>query len=215
MYPQNIREEELKNKVAQDFFNAKDLNHTKIIGNIDFCVSFNDKSLFESINFLFAEAKAKKADYRESITQLILTLGKNKILEHTLPPTYFGAFDCEEIVFLPYEAIASYLQDLFSRNDFNWRLTPSDYQSLQFKQVFNEIKDILESNAISFNFNDKALKEFIKLNFTLNNDKTHKIAITKNNFNFIYYQWCKIVKPTIKMDWEDVKPEILDSSCIF
>jgi hypothetical protein len=33
---QNIREEELKNKVGQDFFAAFDT--TKIVGNIDFCV---------------------------------------------------------------------------------------------------------------------------------------------------------------------------------
>jgi hypothetical protein len=32
---QNIREEELKNKVGQDFFAAFDT--TKIVGNIDFC----------------------------------------------------------------------------------------------------------------------------------------------------------------------------------
>jgi hypothetical protein len=33
----NIREEELKNKVSQDYFT--DFDTTKIIGNIDFCVS--------------------------------------------------------------------------------------------------------------------------------------------------------------------------------
>lgn len=33
---QDIREEELKNKVAQDYFWIYD--YTKIIGNIDFCV---------------------------------------------------------------------------------------------------------------------------------------------------------------------------------
>ena len=33
----NIREEELKNKVAQDYFGVFDC--TRIIGNIDFCVT--------------------------------------------------------------------------------------------------------------------------------------------------------------------------------
>lgn len=33
----NIREEELKNKIAEDYFTWFDC--TKIIGNIDFCVS--------------------------------------------------------------------------------------------------------------------------------------------------------------------------------
>ena len=36
-YPSSIREEELKNKVAADFFGSFDC--TRIIGNIDFCVA--------------------------------------------------------------------------------------------------------------------------------------------------------------------------------
>ena len=218
MYPLHIREEQLKNEVAKDFFSDKSLDSTKILGNVDFCVSFRDKSLFESINFLFAEAKAGKRDYRESLTQLILTLGKNKTLEHTLPPTYLGAFDCEKIALLPYSSIASYLQNLFSKNDFNWRLTPSDYTSPQFKQVFDETKEILESHAIIFPFessdtqnHNKDLKDFIKANFTLSNDKTHKIAITKNNFTTIYQKWLTSVAPSISIDWENEKPDILSS----
>ena len=218
MYPLHIREEQLKNEVAKDFFSDKSLDSTKILGNVDFCVSFKDKSLFESINFLFAEAKAGKRDYRESLTQLILTLGKNKTLEHTLPPTYLGAFDCEKIALLPYSSIASYLQNLFSKNDFNWRVTPSDYTSPQFKQVFDEAKEILESHAIIFPFessdtqnHNKDLKDFIKANFTLSNDKTHKIAITKNNFTTIYQKWLTSVAPSISIDWENEKPDILSS----
>ena len=38
----NIREEELKNKVAKDVFNAFDC--TKIVGNLDFCVTLPSKS---------------------------------------------------------------------------------------------------------------------------------------------------------------------------
>ena len=36
-YPSTIREEELKNRVAADFFGRYDC--TRIVGNIDFCVS--------------------------------------------------------------------------------------------------------------------------------------------------------------------------------
>ena len=216
----NVRyEEELKTRVAKDFFNAKELDSSKIIGTVDFCVSYKNNTLFESINFLFAEAKAGSANYLESLTQLILTLGKNKVLEHTLPPTFLGAFDSEQIVFVPYDnEVSHYCQELFMRNDFNWNFKPSNYESNQFKQVFQEVKGILESSAIIFSFesidipaNNQALREFIKSNFTIANEKTHKIAINKNNFNFIYRKWCQEVKPTIKIDWEVVKPEILDS----
>jgi hypothetical protein len=40
---QNIREEELKNKIAADYF--ADFDTTKIIGNVDFCVSVKVKNL--------------------------------------------------------------------------------------------------------------------------------------------------------------------------
>jgi len=50
----NIKEEELKNKVAQDYFSAFDT--TQIIGNIDFCVANKSKdSLYHHL--LWAEAK--------------------------------------------------------------------------------------------------------------------------------------------------------------
>ena len=54
---QNIREEELKNKVAQDYFWLYDC--TKIIGNVDFCVCMHQsqKELFELEPLLWAEAK--------------------------------------------------------------------------------------------------------------------------------------------------------------
>ena len=62
-YSGNLREEELKNKIAKDYFSAYD--STKIIGNIDFSVSkitdtlngelFNLEKYTQS--FLWAEAK--------------------------------------------------------------------------------------------------------------------------------------------------------------
>ncbi|MFR4830514.1 MAG: hypothetical protein ACLUBN_04440 [Campylobacter upsaliensis] len=63
MYPINLPEEELKNKVATDFFSPnpqselikldkeqkallKNLDYTQILGRIDFCISYNAKTLF-------------------------------------------------------------------------------------------------------------------------------------------------------------------------
>ncbi len=39
MFYQNIREEELKNKVAQDYFWIYDCS--RIVGNVDFCVAMH------------------------------------------------------------------------------------------------------------------------------------------------------------------------------
>ncbi|MFC3867811.1 hypothetical protein [Helicobacter equorum] len=106
MYPINLPEEELKNKVATDFFSPnpqsafikldkdskallKALDSTQILGKIDFCISYNAKTLFEPINFLWAEAKkGNKADIIESFVQLILTIGKEKTYENNLPTAF-------------------------------------------------------------------------------------------------------------------------------
>ncbi len=60
---QNIREEELKNKVAQDYFWMYDCS--KIIGNVDFsvCMLQSQKEIFEQESLLWAEAK-KEIDWR-------------------------------------------------------------------------------------------------------------------------------------------------------
>ncbi|MEY4768928.1 MAG: hypothetical protein RL637_1567, partial [Pseudomonadota bacterium] len=55
-----IREEELKNKIAQNYFNEFDCS--KIIGNIDFCVTIS-----ESESLLWAEAKKGISDSYSSI----------------------------------------------------------------------------------------------------------------------------------------------------
>ncbi|MDR2836820.1 MAG: hypothetical protein LBV69_11650, partial [Bacteroidales bacterium] len=71
---QGIREEELKNNVAEDFF--KNYDSTKIIGNIDFTISIPRAKHLpeqEEISLLWAEAKANKHDIYAMFAQLILT----------------------------------------------------------------------------------------------------------------------------------------------
>lgn len=77
MYPLNLPEEELKHKVATDFFSPnpqseninldkeqkallKHLDSTQILGRIDFCISYNAKTLFQPINFLWAESQKRQ-----------------------------------------------------------------------------------------------------------------------------------------------------------
>ena len=38
-YDKKIAEEELKNKVASDYFTTKNFDSTQIIGKIDFCIA--------------------------------------------------------------------------------------------------------------------------------------------------------------------------------
>ena len=93
-YDLNIREEELKNKVAKDWFSNYDT--TQIIDNIDFAVAIqpSGNELFKDTEYLlWAEAKkGNKQNIYDSVVQLIFTIGKNRINEKHMPPKYIGAF---------------------------------------------------------------------------------------------------------------------------
>lgn len=202
----NIREEELKNKVATDYFNSFDC--TKIIGNIDFCVTLKLKDnkqqqIFETESLLWAESKKGKSEILKSIVQLILTIGKARTFDKTLPPAYLGAFDSEKIAFIPYNDI----HEIFYINDFNWTVTSSNYETKEFKLVYDKVKTIIENNSLLFHFDkdEKEIKEFIEVNFVVGKSVTSKVKIDKNNFMVIYNKWLSVVKPTIAVNWDVVK----------
>lgn len=207
---EKLREEEIKNKVAMDYFSEYD--HTQIVGNIDFCIAAKDKTeytvfLFEELkmpSLLWAEAKKGVVkDINESFVQLILTIGKARTFDENIPPNFIGAFDAEKIAFLPYHKI----QYVFNQNDFNWNVPPSNHGTKEFLQLYTLVKDILTSQTLLFYFseNDSELKKFIKLNFKTGIDTLAKIKVNKNNFTFIYQKWCKTVMPTISVDWNIAK----------
>ena len=198
----NIREEELKNKIAQDYFEALDCS--QIIGNIDFCVKQkNQYFLFESESLLWAEAKNGKANIYESFVQLILTIGKARTYDKNLPPAFLGAFDAEKIAFIAYNDI----HDIFYQNDFNWNVRPSDHETKEFKIVLEKVNQIIKEKYLLFYFieDDNEIKFFIKNNFIVGKSETSKIRIDKNNFIIIYNKWLQNVKPTIAVNLEIAK----------
>ena len=191
-----IQEAEIKNKVARDYFGPFD--STRIIGNIDFCISLSDQ-----ISFLWAEAKRGQSDLFNAIVQLILTIGKARTFDNFLPPIFLGAFDAEKIAFVPYSDI----HDVFYLNDFNWKVAPSNYETKEFKLIHQKVKNIIENNSLLFNFiqDNDDLREFIKNNFLSGKTDASKTRIDKNNFVVIYNKWLAIVKPTIAVSWDIVK----------
>ena len=219
-YDKKIAEEELKNKVANDYFTTKNFDSTQIIGKIDFCIAkkinkkdkylktqnnFNDKE-FEAEYYLWAEAKkGNKHDFIESFVQLILTIGKGRIYDKHLPPAFLGEFDAEQIAFLPYHKI----MDVFSQNDFNWNVTPSNHNTKEFKQLYEMVKNTLEEESFIFKFgkDDKEIEDFIKNNFgkTGVENNLSKTQIDKNNFVNIYSKWLVSVKNSISVDWDMAK----------
>ncbi len=199
-YEMQIREEELKNRVANDYFWLYD--NTKIIGNIDFCVALQqaDEAIYEQQSLIWAEAKKGKSDILKSFVQLILTLGKARTFDSHLPPPFLGAFDAEKIAFISYNDI----QEFFYLNDFNWNVTPSDYESKEFDLLYNKVKSILNLNTLIYYFekDDFELKQFIRNNLAEGKFGKIKTQIDKNNFIVIYNKWLQEVKPTISVNWE-------------
>ena len=199
-----IREEEVKNKLAQDYF--KNFDCTKILGNVDFCVTLKyDNQVADTIkeSLLWAEAKKGNANFYTSLVQLILTIGKARTFDTYLPPAYLGAFDTEKIAFLPYNEV----HDIFYINDFNWNVAPSNYETKEFKQVYDKVIKILENYSLVFFFgkDDEELENFIKTNFIAGKSSTSKVQIDKNNFIAIYNKWLTSVKPTVAVNWEIAK----------
>ncbi|MDY3338613.1 hypothetical protein PG279_05410 [Riemerella anatipestifer] len=203
----NIREEELKNKVGTDFF--KDYDTTEIVGNIDFTVLPRQENIFGRTALLWAEAKTGNYDTTAMFVQLILTIGKARTFDKAYPPAFLGAFDGQKIAFVPYINI----QDIFYLNDFNWNVTPSNHTTKEFQLIKERIDQTLKNTSYVYDYetDEKELRFFIKNNIA-NASEVRKIKIDKNNFIPIYLRWLEIVKPTIDVDWDELKKNnILDS----
>ena len=203
-YSVGLQEDELKKKVAVDWFAAFDT--TRSIGKVDFCVAIpaTELSLFEAENALWAEAKAGiKKDIHESFVQLILTIGRARTFDHERPPIFLGAFDAEKIAFLPYTAVMS----VFDQNDFNWNVTPSNHGTKEFAQLHKLAEKTIAEKSLLFDFesDEQELRKFIKANFKSGRKDVSRIQIDKNNFTHIYRKWREAVLPHIDAPWDMLK----------
>ncbi|MEI0560210.1 hypothetical protein R4L22_01340 [Brachyspira pilosicoli] len=202
-YSKTIREEELKNKVARDYFYSFD--NTQIIEEIDFSIApKKEADKKDTEYFLWAEAKkGNKNDIYESFVQLILTIGKKRVFDKHLPPPFLGAFDAEKIAFIQYYKVL----DVFNQNDFNWNVTPSDHNTKEFKQLYDLVENTLKNESYIYKFDDdeSELKEFIRANFIAGKNSLSKVQIDKNNFVNIYSKWLNSVKESISVDWDRAK----------
>jgi hypothetical protein len=226
MKPANILEEEIKNKVAQHFFSKFDC--TKILGKIDFAVKASPPSPLQIVEgcpigrgeaeyLLWAEAKQKPTDILVMLTQLVLTIGKARTFDEIMPPQFLGCYDSEKIAFVPYYEV----QPVFYQNDFNWNVTPSNHDTKEFRQVYEQIKKIVDNDIpwetyiFDFEKDEKDLRRFIRENFDINKGINplviNKLRIDKNNFIIIYNKWLETVKPSIGVNWDKAEAKgILD-----
>ena len=103
----------------------KQYDTTEILGNIDFTVFPLELNLINRTPLLWAEAKTEGFDIPTMFVQLILTIGKARTFDKTIPPAFLGAFDFKKIAFVEYVSV----QDIFYINDFNWNVTPSNHET--------------------------------------------------------------------------------------
>ena len=205
-YPPAILEEELKNRVAADWFDAFDCSH--ILGKVDFCaaVAATDLPLCDAESVVWAEAKrGADAPLDFALVQLILTIGKERTFDRHLPPKYLAAFNAARIAFIPYSEVV----ETFYQNDFNWNVAPSDHETREFGDLYQRVIRILESTTLEFDFakDESELRHFIKANLHTGGSRSSEtVQITKNNFTHIYQRWRETVMPTILMpDWVAAK----------
>lgn len=201
MLYENINEDSLKSRVAEDWFPKFDC--TELDKNeIDFRVKIKREANtfdFEDEYLLWAESKQHPTDIYKMLAQLILTIKKNTYNE--MPPKFIGCFDCEKIAFVEYH----YVLPIYNVNDFNWTQTPSAVDDKTVKTVRNTI-DANRIFTFYFDTDRTELKNFIKTNFSLDaNTNLFSTLIDKNNFIFVYQKWQKMVMPYISADWELLK----------
>ena len=197
-----IREEELKNRVAATYFGKYDC--TRIVGNIDFCVSpkrrdSRQMTFVPDAPILWAEAKNHPTDVYRMLAQLILTI-KGEQKGDMEPPRFVGCFDNEKIAFVEYH----YILPVFNLNDFNWTQTPSAVDDKTVETVRGVIP---RDKFVVFRFvsDDAEIKAFIARNFAFGDAPVLATPIDRNNFTFIYQKWRNEVMPHIDAPWDVLK----------
>ncbi|MGP1460983.1 MAG: hypothetical protein ACTTKF_05320 [Bacteroides sp.] len=202
----NLAEEELKLRIAEQFFPTYDCAHR--IGKIDFTVSVPQQQNHADAplqSLLWAEAKRSViADIYKPLVQLVLTIGRARTFDTYLPPPFLGVFDAEKIVFLPYKEILPF----FSLNDFNWNVTSSDDTTREFELLYEAIRASLERAGELYCYRYDAhveeLRAFIQQHFS---QKGGQIQVNKNNFVAVYQRWLETVQPSIAVDWALLKKQ--------
>ena len=202
-YPATIREEELKNRVAADFFKAYDC--IRIVGNIDFCVSVKTRDArqmtFVPENpLLWAEAKNHPTDIYRMLAQLILTIRSETTHFDFAPPRFIGCFDNEKIAFIEYHCVLP----VFNFNDFNWTQTPSSVDD-KTVDTLRRILPIEKIFLFRFGEDNPEIKNFIRKNLVSGQSADLAMQIDKNNFIFVYQKWRSDVMPYIDAPWDVLK----------
>ncbi|GAA9861575.1 hypothetical protein VN0630_15110 [Helicobacter pylori] len=202
----SLNEETLKIQIKAEFFKDKKFLYSG--EKIDFILSYKHPNAILPI--LWGEAKRGGFDdLDKAFTQLLLTIGKNRLYNHYTPP-YLCAFDAFRMEFIAFDDA---ITNFFYESGINFSITPSNHNTEGFKHALDMFKAKCKSHKFVFNFKTQSqeCKEFIENNLNFSH-LLNKIQIDKNNFFTIYQKWFEAVKPTIDIDWEVAKTKgILDA----
>ncbi|WP_195834539.1 hypothetical protein [Helicobacter pylori] len=202
----NLNEETLKSQIKAEFFKDKKFLYSG--DKIDFKLSYKHPNA--TLPILWGEAKKGNfGDLDKAFTQLLLTIGKDRLYNHHTPP-YLCTFDAFRMEFIAFDDA---ITNFFYKSDINFSITPSNHNTEGFKHALNAFKAMSKSHKFVFDFKTQSqeCKEFIENNLN-SSHLLNKIQIDKNNFFTIYQKWFEAVKPTIDIDWEVAKTKgILDA----
>ncbi len=193
-----ILEEELKLRVAEDYFPQYDC--TRRVDNIDFWVKDRDGLDY---TLLWAEAKAGREDLTDALVQLILTIGRHQTYTRHIAPAWLGAFNADGISFIPYSAVMG----VFHENDFNWKVTPSNHSTAEFTRLRQMVASAISDSRAGFQFgrDDRELRDFIRHAIAGGTTAGTKLRISKSTFVSVFYKWLTDVMPSININWDDVR----------
>ena len=202
-----VSADNLKKNVGRDFF--VEFDHVEIKGEIDFALkpkASNWENAPVEEYLLWAMVRSVVTDPLLMLTHFVLAIGKRKIYERIAPPRFLGCFDREKIVFVPF----ANMLNVFYRNDFNWKIAPSNRNTKEFMLVHALTKETVrakETNVFAFDTESAELQSFIRRNFVT--ESAHAgppmTKITRNNFKWVYDKWLSAVRPTISINWYLVK----------
>jgi hypothetical protein len=207
------KEETLKALIFEDYFGKNLFGYEPNIDNIDFVITdkktrgdlFSGEGSGASVHYLWAEAKKGIVDVFVMFTQLLLTCKKTYDKGVYLAPPYIGCFDTAHIAFAEFSDILP----IFSANDFNWLVTPSNHETPDFQKALKLVKDMLGAKIAIYNLggDDTEIRDFIRNNFITGKKGSGgihavKTPITKDNFVQIFAKWVREVKPSINISKE-------------
>ena len=208
-----LSEEERKDWIQEEYFSGCKFRK----GSVDLEVRYHDKPI------VWCEGKKKPTDIFVMFSQLIFTVYRKNL--ELKKPKFLCVFDPEKIAFIPYSEISQLYNEMLHA-DFDWTVTPSNHNTKEFGIIKNLIagkREIFEQNENIFDYTKTIFKHGIDkekaiewIRKYIKSDKYEQPdEINIGNFQEVYFEWIRDVKPYIHIDWDAAKKDYNILDCDF